>query len=630
MPIEHSIPDFLPWLPQALLHWGGAILAVFGFMLVAGWIWATLYRSGNVRAGTMRIATILRDAVEDVALISPRRVGAVVRLVILESLRNWVLLVFLLFAAILLFAGWFLDPKSSEPARLYLNFVFSTTSYLILLLMLLLTVFSIPNDIRRHTIYTVVTKPLRMSELVVGRFLGFVAVGSVLLVLMGTVSYFFVLQGLQHTHTLTADDLHPVDDTQAMEGYTQETRGHKHRVYIDADGNAVVDAAARHTHDLTVTDDGRYILSGPRNQLVARVPLYGDISFRGRQGTDQKKGLSVGEEWEYRSYIEGGTEGAIIWTFDDMRSRNFPGDVIPVEMNISIFRTHKGRIDRGVMGSLAVRNPETGLTVEMPAFEAKEFQVYETAIPKKFVQNEDGRNFTSARIIQRTGVDPKTGKMYQTPESADLSLAQKTEFDLMEDLVSSDGKVEIWLRCLESGQYFGAAQADLYLRVGDRPFWLNFIKGYAGIWFQMTLIIGFGVMFSTFLSAPIAILATSGVMIGGLFHDFLVEIGMHPKYGGGPVESLIRIVTQANMVSDLADSPGVNLAKALDRGLEWWLLQLSHVIPPLPRFGLGDFVAYGYNIPGNIIAVDITTIAAFSVVLLLVGYFFMRTREVAA
>ncbi|RMG02519.1 MAG: hypothetical protein D6741_03645 [Planctomycetota bacterium] len=110
----------------------------------------------------------------------------------------------------------------------------------------------------------------------------------------------------------------------------------------------------------------------------------------------------------------------------------------------------------------------------------------------------------------------------------------------------------------------------------------------------------------------------------------MVEIGMHPKYGGGPVESLIRIVTQANMVSDLADSPGVNLAKALDRGLEWWLLQLSHVIPPLPRFGLGDFVAYGYNIPGNIIAVDITTIAAFSVVLLLVGYFFMRTREVAA
>ena len=73
--------------------------------------------------------------------------------------------------------------------------------------------------------------------------------------------------------------------------------------------------------------------------------------------------------------------------------------------------------------------------------------------------------------------------------------------NLFEDLVA-DGRVEIWLRCLQPAQYFGAAQPDLYLRARDASFAWNFAKGYFGIWLQMVLLIGFGVTFSTFLSGP--------------------------------------------------------------------------------------------------------------------------------
>ena len=45
----------------------------------------------------------------------------------------------------------------------------------------------------------------------------------------------------------------------------------------------------------------------------------------------------------------------------------------------------------------------------------------------------------------------------------DPSLAKKKEYDLFDDL-TDNGRMEIWLRCLEPKQYFGAAQADLYLR----------------------------------------------------------------------------------------------------------------------------------------------------------------------
>ena len=84
------------------------------------------------------------------------------------------LVVFVVFVLVLLFAGWFLDSSSDHPARLYLSFVLTATELLVLLLAVFLSAFSLPNDIKSKTIHTVVTKPVRASEIVLGRILGFV------------------------------------------------------------------------------------------------------------------------------------------------------------------------------------------------------------------------------------------------------------------------------------------------------------------------------------------------------------------------------------------------------------------------------------------------------------------------
>ena len=52
-----------------------------------------------------------------------------------------------------------------------------------------------------------------------------------------------------------------------------------------------------------------YHLSGPRGLLRARVPYYGKVRFLDRKGVEVAKGISVGNEWTYRSFIEGGTSG---------------------------------------------------------------------------------------------------------------------------------------------------------------------------------------------------------------------------------------------------------------------------------------------------------------------------------
>ena len=86
--------------------------------------------------------------------------------------------------------------------------VLNFTIYLSMLFALVLSALSLPADIRDRTLHTVVTKPVRKIEIVLGRVLGFVFVGTVLLAGIGVISYGFTVRSLNHTHQLTADMLH--------------------------------------------------------------------------------------------------------------------------------------------------------------------------------------------------------------------------------------------------------------------------------------------------------------------------------------------------------------------------------------------------------------------------------------
>ena len=152
-------------------------------------------------------------------------------------------------------------------------------------------------------------------------------------------------------------------------------------------------------------------------------------------------------------------------------------------MTIEVFRTHKGNQEKGVAGTIELRNPDTGKQVFLRNFLAKKFATDVQMIPRTF---------------HTAGSDGKAEKI-----------------DLFRDLVSKNGRLEISLQCLEAQQYFGMAQPDLYIRAADSSFAWNFFKGYVGIWLQMALVISLGVMFSTFLSGPVALLATMFVVIVG-------------------------------------------------------------------------------------------------------------------
>jgi hypothetical protein len=608
-PLAHGLGILLgsAWYEGALYRWLLVVATLVAAVFAVGWL-VTAVRTGPVEA-TARSGQALLEAVLDLARTSPRRVAALAWLAFRDSLRRKALVVFAVFLVLMAFAGWFLSPQSDHPARLYLQFVMIATGRLMLLMALFLSALSLPGDIKDRTITTIVTKPVRATEIVLGRVLGFSLIGTGLLLGMAAVSYVFTIRGLAHTHQLTAAMLHdevvPGRPGTWKKGTTSYVHGHKHDVSISPSGDAVVEVQQDHWHDIIGIegsgDSAVYRLGEPQGMLVARVPIYGKLRFTDNQGKEVERGVNVGDEWTYRSFILGGGRASAIWTFAGINREAFPEsmfpEAIPIEMTIEVFRSHKGDVSKPILGMLWVRNPQTGRQVTVRNFGARKFA-------------------TDVQWIPRTLVDRKSD-------------GRTERVDLLDEMVSDDGQLEIGLQCVYPGQYFGVAQADLYFRARDASFLTNYLKGFMGLWLQMVLVLATGVMLSTFLSAPVAILATAAVVIGGLCSAYVGQLAAGKMIGGGPFESFIRIVTQQNMIMELEPGLQTNVALMSDKLMQGLLWILSSVLPAFKQFDLADSVAYGFDISGMVFGKCLLRAAAFLLPAMVAGYFFLKVREVA-
>ena len=604
MVLEEEIPKFATWIGPALLWYvfAGSLVAVFAAALA----WLTqsvLY--GPLAAGD-RVYRGVLTGLADLAGMSPRRIWALARLAIQESLRRNVLVALALFLLIVLFAGWFLDPKSVNPGKLYLGFILGATNLLVCMVTLVLSVFSLPADIKAKAIQTVTTKPVRTGEIVLGRILGFSIVGAVLLAIMGLIGWGFVVRSVSHGHTVAVEDTIELKDVggtvTGFEGRSSLDRGHRHRIELDAAGNGWTDNVQGHRHAVRRSENG-YTIGAAEGFLEARRPLRGSLRFLDREGRPSTKGISVGSEWAYRQYIEGGSLAAAIWKFEGISEREYSNG-LPLEMIVRVFRTYKGSIEKGIKGSVRVRNPASGLQSDPFYFTAREFTIDSLLIPRK---------------LASTSTDGGTRQV-----------------DLFQDIVA-DGRVEVILQCLEPAQYYGVAQADFYLRAGDGSFALNYAKSCLGILFSMLLVTAMGVMFSTFLGGPLALFATLAVVMVGQFREFIQRLFESQVTGdssivpgGGPIESLYRIVTQESITVELAPSPAVQIMKTFDTFLLAPMRLLAGIFPSLSSLGTSDFVAGGFDIPFDLVAEHGMETLGYLLAFFIAGAFCLRAREVAS
>jgi hypothetical protein len=519
-----------------------------------------------------------------------RRIWAVARLSAKEAIRGRALYVFSALVLVALFATWFVRSKPENQLNTYVKIAYMAMTPLLLVSAGLLASFSIPNDIKRQTIHTVVTKPVERFEIVLGRFLGYMMLMTAVLFVLTTLSLFYVIRG-------TNPD------------------------------------AAHET-------------------LKARVPVYGDLDFVKTTGeyTDHEqtvstKPVNVGREWGYHKYIPGESPAKAdagfhyaVWSLNDLPRVLAKRDRARCEFRFDIYRQSKGRENAGVQCSfffqtryykktpanhkayLEKRNKLGGGANFDPELDNKlsqEFGYYE-------VQGKTIADYHTLHVDVPAGLIANA--LDGPPEGGEASSGENAPLLLVR------------VRCDTPSQLVGMARYDLYFRADDAgggsnawAFALNFYKGAAGIWMRLCLVVGLCVCLSTELGGIISFLCAMLLFAGGIFHEFIAKLAAGGTPGGGSFESAYRLVARKNLLVPLEETTTMNVIKGADEVFRWFIRRVLNIFPDVERFSFTDRVANGFDIGvvGQDLLPTLLLLIAYMLPWVLLGYYLMKSREIA-
>ncbi|MFL5518596.1 MAG: hypothetical protein ACJ8DJ_20765, partial [Gemmatimonadales bacterium] len=430
-----------------------------------------------------------------------------------------------------------------------------------------------------------------------------------------------------------------------------------------------------------------------RSRMKARVPVKGSLSFLDSRGTPHAMGIDVGQEQsmkEPRSHIEGATPATAIWNYgivaDPFQPANRPVLInrkIPVEdflrpgsIEALLNRAYaiQGQITaaereiRGQSDLPASRVTQLNAGIDRNKTEYQRVNAEYEALKKRADDLEaqadaagDPRQAEALRAqAQALHSDPVVIEMnfnvYRTtkgkvgePVYAEIQVTNphtnadyvnifpikeyytNTQVIRPEILAGSFGDLRVEVRCISPTQYLGMAESDLYLLSSSGNFGFNYMKGLFGIWLQALVLTAIGVFAGTFLSWPVALLTTIAFFIAGqLAFAFLVDFTRQAVLGGGPFESLIRLLTHDNQMSDLAPTAGVIIAKTLDSLVMPVMSMLVYVVPNFQALDVTNSVADGFAVSWSDIGANTLLALAYALPFSIVGYFILKNREVAA
>ncbi len=157
------------------------------------------------------------------------------------------------------------------------------------------------------------------------------------------------------------------------------------------------------------------------------------------------------------------------------------------------------------------------------------------------------------------------------------------------------------------------------------------MKGLFGVWLQAMVLTAIGVFAGTFLSWPVALLFTIAFFIAGhAAMSILGQFFLSTQIGGGPFESLIRLLSHQNQVNDLDPTLGVVVAKTLASLVMPIMGRLVYIVPNFTALDVSNTVADGFAVSWGLIISNILLTIAYALPFSIAGYFILKNREVAA
>jgi len=597
--------------------------------------------------GLTVLARVVLLLLPEVAAIRWRRLFAIAWQCWTESFRRmwapWVVLV--IFAVILAFTSWFLlAPRPAELGRIYVMTLSFIVTLLIAVMVSLLAPVSIPNDIRQQTIYTIVSKPIRRLELIWGRILGYMALVTVLLVIFGGVSllYFERMIGAEITKAENAEAKYKREN---KDEYAQQAREQAEQL---------------------------------KTRKSARLPVKGVLSFIDSRERATARGIDVGQELEYRSFVEGASPSKAIWRFghrivDPLNTKRLLDRPVPVEQLLKANTiealdneilnlrddSERARRARNLPNLPAAENSRITAAIARNDEEVKRLSGEVEALRKREQTLRKAGKTAEADELHSPPIKVEmTFNIYRTtkgilgePVYAALAVINprpgvtpyRRTFPVKEYynnkrtipsrvLVGSHGELAIEIQCITPNQYLGMGESDLFLLADEGSFTTNFIKGWMGIWLQAMVLTAVGVCVGTFLSWPVALLSTVMFGVAGYFGFTSLQMFalQGDLVGGGPFISMIRLLAHDNQMTELAPTTAVVVAKTLDSIVMPVMSRLVYLVPNLPALDMTNTVADGFAITWGSLGGNVLLAFAYALPFSIAGYFILKNREVAA
>jgi hypothetical protein len=81
------------------------------------------------------------------------------------------------------------DETLKGRLQTFVSYALSLTSFLLCLLTIIVSIYTVTSDIEQRQIYTVITKPIRRFQLIMGKLLGVIVLDAILLVLFSAIIY---------------------------------------------------------------------------------------------------------------------------------------------------------------------------------------------------------------------------------------------------------------------------------------------------------------------------------------------------------------------------------------------------------------------------------------------------------
>jgi ABC-type transport system involved in multi-copper enzyme maturation permease subunit len=556
-------------------------------------------------AGLFALLGFGEPFVRDLVKVRGRRVWALAKLGFKEATRfrvHWLVLALVLLP--FLFRNvWMSSTRPADEFRTLVVYVTFWDTVLVIAIGLLLASFSLPNDIKNLTIHTVVTKPVERFEVVLGRFLGYAGLMTLTLAGMTVVNLVLI-------------------------------------------GTATIDPA------------------GMEEAAKARVPVRGKLEFKSRRADFE--GTNVGREFEYRKYIAGDVDSPqrAIWRFPTVPASiaGLPADApVPVEFTFDVFKLTKGEENRGVdvtfrfvtfnCPQVPPRQDQRGewQWADRPGEERgggerrkHEYEEELSKLPRGSAAAKPGTPGWEAlsRLAEKYGYYEIRGKEVfdykvmgvQVPAGLFKNAAQG---DPGTD-AGPDGKprpaarVSVYVKCESRGQMLGMAEPDLYVLEGNQPFALNFAKGMVGLWCQLCIVIALAIACSTYLSGVLSLLVALVVFLLGYATDHLNDLAYNRSVGGGPFESMSRLVRAETPTAQLTESAGTRALAFADKGWAWVVRRIQNVIPDVKAFDWTHFVSEGFNVSTEYLVLNVLVMAGYLLPWAVLAYYLMKSREVAA